>query len=221
MGQKLRPVIAGSRQRSMLRSMKDEPALFDEVVDMSLTSAADFKEKWFHPSKVIKMVIGVKTTNIFQPLLWGSNRNQYRPYLSLSKSEKPCAMVVWLGKGSINGIGVNSENQDARELLVVPNTELVISNTHKEEKLLLFHLPFLPAVEKRVNLLRGLSCVDYVVEGSGVIDHSTARFRKIISSSGRICPKYIENYCLISRSPSEALTMVGLDIDGDFLFRNC
>ena len=60
--------------------------------------------------------------------------------------------------------------------LVVPNTELVISNTHKEEKLLLLSVYlFLPAVEKRSGICcAGLSCVDYVVEGSGVIDHSTA-----------------------------------------------
>ena len=54
-------------------------------------------------------------------------------------------------KGSINGISVNSQNQDARELLVVPNTELVISNTHKEEKLLLLSVyPFCPPLRSEV-----------------------------------------------------------------------
>ena len=99
MGQKIETEseLLEERQRSMLRSMKDESALFDEVVDMSLTSAADFKEKWFHPSKVIQDGDWGKRLQTFFNRFYGE-AIEINPghTFKLSKSEKPCAMVVWL-----------------------------------------------------------------------------------------------------------------------------
>ena len=212
------------RDRTMLKGMPDEASLFDEVVNMSLTSVENFKEKYFHPSKTIEEGQWGRRLQTFFNRFYGEaiELNPGEKY-SLKKTDMPCAMVVWLGSGIINGIDVDYQNNNARELLIVPDTTLDIVNNNSNEKLLLLSVyPFSPAVEKRSGICcAGLTCVDYIIEGTDVIDHSTAHV--FAKSFHRCCGGSVPNTSKIVASfdnvRCEALTLIGVDNDGDFILK--
>ena len=92
---------------------------------------------------------------------------------TLDANDKPCSMVVWSGKGTVNGNVVDAGDGDltnmrCREMLVAPRTALEIAAGTDAPLLLLSVYPFQPAVRVRRGVAcAGLACVDYVISNCG------------------------------------------------------
>jgi sugar/nucleoside kinase (ribokinase family) len=222
--------------RSMLRSeVIDAGMLFDQVVDLKLTSDPLFREKYFHPSQILDSGDWGERLQTFFKRFYGEaiRLNPNTSYV-LQASEKPCALVVWSGRGTVNGHevqveekSVGLENMSRREMLIARNTKVEITNTDDQETLLLLSVyPFKQASDGARSgvAVAGLSCVDYVIQNCGELirstDHVTAenyvkRCGGSVYNTGR-CLRFMsrmhQHLCRV-----EALSLVGEDEDGDFV----
>jgi len=211
------------KERSMLRGCADETKLFDEVVNMNLTSASNFKERWFHKSSILEEGPWGRRMQTFFDRFYGE-AIEVTPGGSyiVEPSPKPFAMVVWMGAGSVNGLQVSSEDNSHREMLVAPYSTLVIEqNADTDENLLLLSVyPFAPAVTERAGIAcGGLACVDYVINGTGVLHKSTDH---VLADSferrpGGSVPNTAKIIATFDGCRVEALTLIGVDGDGDLL----
>jgi len=222
--------------RSMLRSETiDTGQLFDEVVDLKLTSDPMFREKYFHPSqKIDSGDWGERLQTFFQRFYGEAIRLNPNSSYVLPASEQPCALVVWSGRGTVNGHAVQVEDTSVgleqmkqREMLIVPHTMVEITNIDEQEPLLLLSVyPFKPASNGARSgvAVAGLSCVDYVIQNCGELtsptDHVTAenyvkRCGGSVYNTGK-CIRFMssmhQHLCRV-----EALSLVGEDDDGDFI----
>ena len=216
----------------MLKTAASEEDLFDQVVKLSLTSDPDFMKQFYHPSQIIEEGDWGKRRQTFFNRFYGEAIEiaKGQTYV-LQADERPCSMVVWSGKGTMNGNIVEAEtanvvgltNMRRREMIICPNTQVDIVASDEEDLLLLSVYPFKPAVEKRKGIVcAGLTCVDYVIKKCGELktstDHVTAE------SYERRCGGSVYNTAkaIVQLKPNvrvEALTLIGIDTDGDFLLK--
>ena len=99
----------------------------------------------------------------------------------------------------------------------------IINNDKIEKMLLLSVYPFSPAVEKRNGICcAGLTCVDYIIEGTDVIDHSTAHVfaKSFHRRAGGSVPNTSKVIASFENVRCEALTLIGVDTDGDFILKD-
>jgi hypothetical protein len=96
---------AREKERSMLKTAGDERALFEQIVDMSLSSDVAFRDKWFHPSKVIEAGAewGRRMQTFFGRFYGEAIEVVAGGRYVLPAEERPCVLVVWQGAGMVNG----------------------------------------------------------------------------------------------------------------------
>ena len=139
----------------------------------------------------------------------------------IQPGEKPFSLVVWMGSGTVNGIDVGANTDFRREMLVCPQATVSIRNTSSNDRLLLLSVyPFAPAVKNRNGIAcAGLSCVDYIINGSEEIKHSSDHvvaksFERLMGGSVPNTSKTVAKY---KNCRCEALTLIGTDSDGDLI----
>jgi sugar/nucleoside kinase (ribokinase family) len=210
------------RERSMLKGCTNEAKLFEEVVNMNLTAEENFKEKWFRPSVVLEEGSWGRRLQTFFDRFYGEAID-LAPGGSycIQPGPKPFSMVVWMGSGVVNGINVGADTESRREMLVCPEATVSIENSSSTDRLLLLSVyPFAPAVDNRSGIAcAGLSCVDYVINGTGVLNRSTDHVvaKSFSRQVGGSVPNTSRIVASFENCRCEALTLIGTDSDGDLL----
>jgi len=110
-----------------LRGLKDEEDFTSQLLQWDLTTDPKFKEKFYRPAKIIDQGDWGRKLQIFFDGFYGEGFeiSPHKTYKRKSDS-RPFGGIIWSGSGKLNGNPVDVKNQEAKEFLVVPNTELEI-----------------------------------------------------------------------------------------------
>jgi D-glycero-beta-D-manno-heptose 1-phosphate adenylyltransferase len=118
------------RKSLQFRGLANEEAFVNEVVDWETSTDPHFKEKWHRPSHVLSAGTWGRQLQIFFDAFYGEAFEINPGHIfKRAADERPFAGIVWSGRGTLNGNPIDVNDNERKELLVTPNTEVVIENT--------------------------------------------------------------------------------------------
>jgi hypothetical protein len=133
------------RDAFVLKGFPNEEAMLQQAVDFHLSSDAQFRHRNHRPSIPLDSGDWGKRYQIFFDEFYAESIevNPGCRYVREEKEGRPCAGIVWSGKGSVNGNEVDVNKPLQKEFLVVPaTTQLEIASTGDTRLILFLMFPF-------------------------------------------------------------------------------
>ena len=123
---------------NQMKNLPDETTVVEETVDWDLNSNWD-KSAWFKKCDIIEQGEWGCSRQLFYHMFYGEGY-AVKPgkIFKRSPDKRPFAGIVWSGAGHLNGLEISSTNNDKREFLITPSTEMTLENTNPSQQLIVF-----------------------------------------------------------------------------------
>lgn len=129
--------LAQVKSDNQMKSLPDEQTLMDETIDWELNSNWD-KSTWFNKCDILLQGDWGCSKQLFYHMFYGEGYViEPGKVFTRASDKRPFAGIVWSGSGLLNGMDINCNNNEKREFLVTPNSEIQFEN-HGSLQLIIF-----------------------------------------------------------------------------------